>query len=33
MTLLYEVYEGYAPFGQCFVEDFSYRGVALQFDF
>jgi len=33
VTLLYEVYEGFAPFGQFFVEDFSYRGVTLQFDF
>lgn len=33
VTLLYEAYEGYAPFGQFFVEDFNYRGVSLQFDF
>ena len=33
ITLLYERYEGFAPFGQFFVEDFKYRGVRLQFDF
>jgi hypothetical protein len=33
VTLLLEAYEGLAPFGQFFVEDFSYRGAALQFDF
>lgn len=33
VTLYYEAYEGFAPFGQFFVEDFSYRGVTLQFDF
>jgi Protein of unknown function (DUF1207) len=33
VTLLVEAYEGFAPFGQFFVEDFSYRGVTLQFDF
>lgn len=33
LTLLYEMYEGFAPFGQFFVEDFAYRGVTLQFDF
>ena len=33
VTLLLEAYEGFAPFGQFFVEDFSYRGAALQFDF
>jgi hypothetical protein len=33
VTLFYEAYEGFAPFGQFFVEDFSYRGITLQFDF
>jgi hypothetical protein len=33
ITLLVEAYEGLAPFGQFFVEDFRYRGVRLQFDF
>ena len=33
VTLLVEAYEGFAPFGQFFVEHFSYRGVTLQFDF
>jgi hypothetical protein len=33
VTLLLEAYEGFAPFGQFFVQDFSYRGAALQFDF
>jgi hypothetical protein len=33
VTLLVEAYEGFAPFGQFFVEDFSYRGATLQFDF
>jgi hypothetical protein len=33
LTLLVELYEGFAPFGQFFVEDLSYRGVTLQFDF
>lgn len=33
VTLFYVVYEGYAPFGQFFVEDFQYRGVTVQFDF
>ena len=33
VTLLVEAYEGFAPFGQFFVEDWSYRGAALQFDF
>jgi hypothetical protein len=33
VTLLVEAYEGFAPFGQFLVEDFSYRGVTLQFDF
>lgn len=33
VTLLVEFYDGFAPFGQFFVEDLSYRGVTLQFDF
>ena len=33
VTLLLEVYEGFAPFGQFFVEDIRYRGATLQFDF
>jgi hypothetical protein len=33
LTLLVEAYDGFAPFGQFFVEDFRYRGVTLQFDF
>jgi hypothetical protein len=33
VTLLVEAYDGFAPFGQFFVEDLSYRGVTLQFDF
>jgi len=33
VTLLLEAYEGFAPFGQFFVEDFKYHGVTLQFDF
>jgi hypothetical protein len=33
ITLLFEMYEGFAPFGQFFVEDFRYRGITLQFDF
>jgi len=33
VTLLLELYEGFAPFGQFFVEDISYRGVTIQFDF
>jgi hypothetical protein len=32
-TLLAEYYDGFAPFGQFFVEDIKYYGVALQFDF
>jgi hypothetical protein len=32
LTLLLELYEGFAPFGQFFVEDLHYRGAALQFD-
>jgi len=33
LTLLVEAYDGFAPFGQFFVEDWRYRGVSLQFDF
>jgi hypothetical protein len=33
ITLLVEAYEGFAPFGQFFVEDFRYYGATLQFDF
>jgi uncharacterized protein DUF1207 len=33
LTLLLEFYEGFAPFGQFFLEDIRYRGVTLQFDF
>jgi hypothetical protein len=33
LTLLLEFYEGFAPFGQFFVEDIRYRGLTLQFDF
>jgi hypothetical protein len=33
LTLLLEFYEGFAPFGQFFVEDVRYRGATLQFDF
>lgn len=32
-TILAEAYDGYAPFGQFFVEDIKYYGVSLQFDF
>jgi hypothetical protein len=32
-TLFLEAYEGFAPFGQFFVEDVKYYGAALQFDF
>jgi hypothetical protein len=32
ITLLVEVYDGFAPFGQFFVEEFRYRGARLQFD-
>lgn len=32
ITLLFELYRGFAPFGQFFVEDFRYRGARLQFD-
>jgi hypothetical protein len=33
LRLLLEFYEGFAPFGQFFVEDIRYRGLTLQFDF
>jgi hypothetical protein len=33
ITLLLETYDGFAPFGQFFVEDFRYTGVTAQFDF
>jgi len=33
VTLLVEAYEGFAPFGQFFEQEFRYRGVSLQFDF
>jgi hypothetical protein len=33
ISLLLEVYEGFAPFGQFFVEDIRYYGATLQFDF
>jgi hypothetical protein len=33
LTLLIEAYQGFAPFGQFFVERLSYRGATLQFDF
>ena len=33
LTLFLEAYDGYAPFGQFFVEDVRYSGVTLQFDF
>jgi hypothetical protein len=33
LTLLLEAYDGFAPFGQFFVEEWRYRGVSLQFDF
>lgn len=32
-TIFLEAYDGYAPFGQFFVEDVRYSGVTLQFDF
>jgi hypothetical protein len=32
-TIMLEAYDGFAPFGQFFVEDVKYRGVTLQFDF
>jgi len=33
LTLLVEAYEGFAPFGQFFQQEFRYRGLTLQFDF
>jgi hypothetical protein len=33
VTLLLELYEGFAPFGQFFVEDIRYYGATIQFDF
>jgi hypothetical protein len=33
LTLLLEAYEGFAPFGQFFEQEFRYRGVSLQFNF
>ena len=33
ISLLLEAYDGFAPFGQFFVEDLRYRGVTLQLDF
>jgi uncharacterized protein DUF1207 len=33
LTLSLEYYTGFAPFGQFFVEDVKYYGVALQADF
>ena len=33
LTLLLEAYEGFAPFGQFFVEDLRYYGATLQFEF
>lgn len=32
-TIFLEAYDGFAPFGQFFVEDVKYSGVTLQFDF
>jgi hypothetical protein len=32
-TLFLEAYDGFAPFGQFFVEDVKYYGATLQFDF
>jgi hypothetical protein len=32
-TVLAEYYDGFAPFGQFFMEDLRYYGVAVQFDF
>ena len=32
ITLVFELYDGFAPFGQFFLEDFRYRGARLQFD-
>jgi hypothetical protein len=33
LTLFLEAYDGFAPFGQFFVEDVKYYGMTLQFDF
>ena len=32
-TIFLEAYDGFAPFGQFFVEDVKYYGATLQFDF
>jgi hypothetical protein len=32
ISLLVEAYDGFAPFGQFFTEEFRYRGARLQFD-
>jgi hypothetical protein len=32
-TIFLEAYDGFAPFGQFFVEDIKYYGATLQFDF
>ena len=32
-TIFLEAYDGFAPFGQFFVEDVKYYGVTVQFDF
>jgi hypothetical protein len=33
ISLLIEAYDGFAPFGQFFVEDFHYWGATLQLEF
>ena len=33
LTLLLEAYDGFAPFGQFFVQDLRYYGATLQFEF
>lgn len=33
VSILLEAYDGFAPFGQFFVEDLRYRGVTLQLEF
>ena len=33
LMVLLEAYEGFAPFGQFFVEDLRYYGATLQFEF
>jgi hypothetical protein len=33
VTLLVEHYDGFAPFGQFFLEDFRWWGARVQFDF